>query len=347
MPQSANGKLLPTSLVGSYAQPNWLIDREALASASPPRVRRKELWRVDEPWLEEAQDDATILAIRDQERAGIDILTDGEMRRESYSNRFATALDGVDKERAGTAMSRKGRPNPVPLVVGPIRRPGPVCARDVAFLRANTERMIKATLPGPFTMSEQAENAYYKDARALTMDYAAAVNEEVKDLFAAGADVVQLDEPFLQARPDNARAYAIPAINRALEGVGGTTALHLCMGYAAMIKDRPNRYHFLEELADCAVDQVSVETAQSNLDVSVLGALPGKTIILGVLDLDDMAVESPETVRARIERAFAHVPPERIIPAPDCGFKYVPRDVAFGKLQALVKGAEMARARLG
>jgi len=342
-----DGTLLPTTLVGSYAQPDWLIDRAALAAGSPPRVRRPELWRIAPEWLEEAQDDATILAIRDQERAGIDILTDGEMRRESYSNRFATALDGVDRDRVGSAISRKGSPNPVPLVTGPIRRPAPIGVRDVAFLRANTDRRIRATLPGPFTMSEQAEDAHYGDPAAMTMDYAAAVNAEIKDLFAAGADVVQLDEPFLQARPEHARAYAIPAINRALEGVGGTTALHLCMGYAAMIKDRPNRYHFLEELADCTVDQVSVETAQSNLELSVLEALAGKTIILGVLDLDDPAVETPETVAARIERAFPHVSPERLIAAPDCGFKYVPRKTAYGKLVALAEGAALARARLG
>ena len=342
-----NGKLLPTSVVGSYAQPDWLIDRAAMAAGSPPRVREQSLWRVEEEWLGQAQDDATLLAIRDQERAGIDIITDGEMRRESYSNRFATALDGIDRERAGTAISRKGTPGPVPLVTGPIRRAAPVGVRDVAFLRANTERMIKATLPGPFTMSEQAQDAHYNDPAALAMDYAAAVNAEIKDLFAAGADVVQIDEPFLQARPDNANAYAIPAINRALEGVGGTTALHLCMGYAAMIKDRPERYFFLEELAECAADQISLETAQPDLDLSPLAALSHKTIILGVINLDDMAAETPETVAARIERAFPHVPPERIITAPDCGFKYVPRDVARAKLEALAKGAEIARARLG
>ncbi len=347
MANSANGKLLPTSVVGSYAQPDWLLDRETLASGSPPRTRRESLWRVDEAWLEQAQDDATILAIRAQERAGIDIITDGETRRESYSNRFSTALDGIDPDRDGTAISRKGTPNAVPLVTGPIRRTKPIGVRDVAFLRANTDRQIKATLPGPFTMSEQAEDAYYKDAAAMAMDYAVAVNEEIKDLFAAGADVVQIDEPFLQARPDNARAYAIPAINRSLEGVEGTTALHLCMGYAAMIKDRPDHYHFLGELADSTVDQISVETAQPNLDMSVLADLPGKTIILGVINLDDMEVETPETVAERIESAFPHVPPENIIPAPDCGFKYVPRDIAYAKLEALVQGTNIVRERLG
>ncbi|MFP6757056.1 MAG: uroporphyrinogen decarboxylase family protein [Alphaproteobacteria bacterium] len=345
-----NGKLLPTSVVGSHAQPDWLIDRQALAAGSPPRVRRKGLWRIEPEFLEQAQDDATVLAIREMERIGIDIITDGEMRRESYSNRFATALEGLNTEHDGTAVSRKGTPNSVPLVSGPIRRKHAVGVRDVEFLRAHTDRQIKITLPGPFTLSEQAEDAYYQDPAALAMAYADAVNEEVRDLFAAGADVVQIDEPFVQARPDHAKAYAVPAINRALAGVtelGGTTALHLCMGYAAMIKERSDHYHFLAELADCTVDQISVETAQPDLDLSALGDLPGKTIILGVINLDDMAVESPETVAQRIERAYPHVAPERIIPAPDCGFKYMPRDIARGKLEALVKGADLARSRLG
>ncbi len=339
-------KLLPTSVVGSDAQPDWLIDRAALAAGSPPRVRAKGLWRIEPEFLEEAQDDATILAIRAQERAGIDIISDGETRRESYSNRFSTALDGIDTERVGSAISRKGTPNDVPLVTGPIKRSKPIGVRDVEFLRANTDRAIKATLPGPFTMSEQAEDAYYKDPEALTMAYAEAVNAEIRDLFAAGADVVQIDEPFVQARPDNAKAYAIAAINKALEGIAGTTALHLCMGYAAMIKQRHGEYQFLTELAACTVDQISLETAQPDLDLSVLAALPGKDIILGVINMDDMAVETPETVAGRIERAFPHVAPERIIPAPDCGFKYIARDIAFAKLQALVAGAELARGRL-
>ncbi|HJN21732.1 MAG: uroporphyrinogen decarboxylase family protein [Alphaproteobacteria bacterium] len=339
-------KLLPTSGVGSYAQPDWLIDREALAAGSPPRVRRKGLWRVEPKFLEEAQDDATIIAIRDQERAGIDIITDGETRRESYSNRFSTALDGIDTERVGTATSRKGTPNDVPLVSGPIKRCKPIGVRDVEFLRANTDRQIKATLPGPFTMSEQAEDAYYKDPEALAMAYAEAVNAEMRDLFAAGADVVQIDEPFVQARPDNARAYAIPAIDKALEGIKGTTALHLCMGYAAMIKQRYDAYHFLTELAECTVDQISLETAQPDLDLSVLAELSGKNIILGVINMNDMAIEAPETVAERIERAYPHVPPERIIPAPDCGFKYIAREISFAKLQALVAGTDLARSRL-
>ena len=339
--------LLPTTVVGSYAQPDWLIDRAALADRSPPRVRVRELWRVGEEWRAQAQDDATVLAIRDQERAGIDIVTDGEMRRESYSNHFATALEGLDPARSGTAISRKGTPNAVPLVVGPIRRARPVGVRDIEFLRANTDRRIKATLPGPFTMSEQAENAWYPDAESLAMAYAEAVNDEVKDLFAAGADIVQIDEPWVQARHENARAWAVPAINRALEGVRGTTALHLCMGYAAMIADRPPAYSFLAELAECDVDQISLEAAQPRLDLGVLADLSEKTIILGVIDLDDMTVETPETVAERIARAWPHTAPERVVPAPDCGFKYVPRDVAFGKLAALAAGAKLARERLG
>ena len=338
--------LLPTSVVGSYTQPDWLIDREALASGSPPRSRRGDLWRVDNPRLSQAQDDATVLAIRDQERAGIDIITDGEMRRESYSNHFATALNGLHPEKTGTAISRKGTPNAVPLVVGPIRRAAPVGANDIAFLRANTDRAIKATLPGPFTMSQQAEDQHYNDPAALAMDYAKAVNEEIQDLFAAGADVVQIDEPWLQARPEAAKQFAIPAINRALRGISGTTALHLCMGYAAMIKDRPDHYHFLEELSECSVDQISVETAQPNLDLSALKPIADKTIILGVINLDDMAVESDRLVADRIERAFKYVPPQNIVPAPDCGFKYIPRDIAYAKLEALVAGSRLVRAGL-
>ena len=339
--------LLPTSVVGSYVQPDWLIDRDTLASGSPPRSRRGDLWRVDETWLTQAQNDATLLAIRDQERAGIDIITDGEMRRESYSNHFATALDGLDKQKTGTAISRKGTPNAVPLVIGPIKRTRPVGTKDIAFLRANTDRMIKATLPGPFTMSQQAEDQYYNDPSALAMDYAAAVNDEIHDLFIAGADMVQIDEPWLQARPEAARDYAIPSINRALEGVEGATALHLCMGYAAMIKDRPDHYHFLEELSQCPVDQISVETAQPNLDLSALIPIADKTIILGVINLDDMTVESEQLVADRIERAFEFLAPENVIPAPDCGFKYLPRDIAFAKLQALVEGTRLVRQKLG
>jgi len=336
-------KLFPTSLVGSYAQPDWLIDRAKLGGRFPPRVRAKELWRVAPEWLEQAQDDATILAIRDQERAGLDIITDGEMRRESYSNRFATALEGVDIDNPGTALDRSGHPNPVPRVVGQVRRKHPVEVGDLEFLKANTGRMVKMTVPGPFTMSQQAQNDFYDDPAEMALDYAAAVNEEIKDLFAAGADVVQIDEPYMQARPAKAREFGLAAVNRALEGVNGTTALHICFGYAAIIHDRPEGYSFLPELAGTALDQISIETAQSNLDTSVLTRLPGKTIILGVIDLKDQTVESPEKVAARIRRALPHVPAERIIVAPDCGMKYLPREVAFGKLRAMVAGTDMVR----
>ena len=338
--------LLPTSLVGSYAQPDWLIDRKKLAGRFPPRVRAKELWRVAPEFLDQAQDDATLIAIRDQERAGLDIVTDGEMRRESYSNRFATALEGVDIDNPGTALDRSGHPNPVPRVVGKVRRKHPVELRDVQFLRANTDRMIKITVPGPFTMSQQAQNDFYKDEQEMVLDYAAAVNAEIKDLFAAGADIVQIDEPYMQARADKARQVGLNGLKAALDGVTGTTAIHICFGYAAIIHQRPEGYSFLPELAGTAVQQVSIETAQSKLDCAVLGKLPGKTIILGTLDLSDMAIEQPETVAARIRRALPHVPAERIVVAPDCGLKYLPREVAFGKMQAMVEGAKIVRAEL-
>ena len=339
-----NGRAIPTSLVGSYAQPDWLIDRARLRDRFPPRVRAQELWSVDPAFLEEAQDDATLLAIRDQERAGLDIVTDGEMRRESYSNRFATALSGVDIDNPGTALDRSGHPNPVPRVVGPIRRTGPIQRRDVEFLRANTDRLVKITVPGPFTMSQQAQNDFYESDRELVLDYAAAVNEEVKDLIAAGADVVQLDEPYMQARPEKAREHGVAALERALDGVDGTTAVHICFGYAAIIHERPSGYSFLPELEACPCDQISIETAQSGLDLAVLDTLPGKTIILGVLDLDSQEVETPETVAERIRRALPHKSPRELIAAPDCGMKYLPRDVAFGKLQSLAAGAAQVRA---
>src|SRR5215475_14097618 len=335
--------LLPTSLVGSYAQPEWLIDRKKLAGRFPPRVRAKELWRVPPEFLDQAQDDATLLAIRDQERAGLDIITDGEMRRESYSNRFATALDGVDIENPGTALDRSGHPNPVPRVVGKIRRKHPVEVRDVKFLRANTDRPIKMTVPGAFTMSQQAQNDFYQNEEEMALDYAAAVNTEIKDLFAAGADIVQIDEPYMQARPEKARKYGLKAFNAALDGVKGTTAVHICFGYAAVIHVRPEGYSFLPEFANTPVQQISIETAQSGLDCAVLQKLPGKTIILGVLDLSDMAVETPEKVAERIRRALPHVPAERVIVAPDCGLKYLPRDVALAKLQAMTAGAAIVR----
>jgi 5-methyltetrahydropteroyltriglutamate--homocysteine methyltransferase len=334
---------LPTTLVGSYPQPDWLIDRAKLLKQMPPRVRARELWRVAPESLEAAQDDATLLAIRDQERAGLDIITDGEMRRESYSNRFATALDGVDIDNPGSVVGRSGKSTSVPRVVGPIRRRHPVEVRDVEFLRANTDRLIKMTVPGPFTMSEQAQDEFYRDGRALALDYAAAVNAEIKDLFAAGADVVQVDEPWMQARPEKARAYGVEALDRALDGVGGTTAVHLCFGYAAMVRDKPSGYSFLPELERSAAHQVSIETAQPNLDCAVLGRLPSKTIMLGVIDLSDETPETPETVAARIRRALPYVPAERLVIAPDCGMKYLPRAAAFAKMQAMVAGAAIVR----
>jgi len=341
-------KLLPTTVVGSYPQPDWLVDREALAKRAPPRVRAKEIWRVPERFLEQAQDDATLLAIRDMERAGVDVITDGEVRRESYSNRFATALVGIDNDRPGTALGRSGRPMTVPRIAGPIRRKGPVELRDLEFLRANTKRAVKITIPGPFTMLQQAQDDYYKDEAAAAMDYAAAVNEEIKALFAAGADVVQLDEPYLQAQPDKARRYAIPAINRALDGVTGTTAVHLCFGYAYVVPEKPwTGYSFLAEFEDCAVTQVSIEAAQPKLDLALLKQIKTKTVIFGVIDMGDPRIETPETVAARIRRALEFVAPERLVIAPDCGMKYLARDTAFGKLKAMVDGAAIVRREIG
>jgi 5-methyltetrahydropteroyltriglutamate--homocysteine methyltransferase len=339
--------LFPTTLVGSYPQPDWLIDRAKLAGRFPPRVRAKELWRIAEPWLTEAQNDATVLAIRAQEDAGLDIVTDGEIRRESYSNRFATALDGVDLDNPGTALDRSGHPNPVPRIVGKIRRRHAVEVDDLTFLKAHTTRKTKITVPGPFTMSQQAQNDFYKSDEEAAMDYAEAVNAEIKDLFAAGADVVQIDEPYMQARPEKARQYGLHALNRALDGVTGTTCVHICFGYAAIIHQRPSGYSFLPELAQCTCKQVSIETAQSNLDCGVLRDLPGKQILLGTIDLSDMNVEQPETVAERIRRALAFTAPENIVVSTDCGMKYLPRDVAFGKLRALVRGAEIMRRELG
>ena len=339
--------LLPTMLVGSYPQPEWLIDRARLAGRFPPRVRARELWRVPEPHLAEAQDDATILAIRAQEEAGLDIITDGEIRRESYSNRFATALEGVDIDNPGTALDRSGHANPVPRVVGPIRRKHAVEIADLNFLKAHTARPVKITVPGPFTMSQQAQIDYYDGSRELAaMDYAAALNEEIKDLFAAGADIVQIDEPYMQARPNDARGYGLRALNRALDGVTGTTAVHICFGYAAIIHERPEAYSFLPELAGCSCDQISIETAQSNLDCSVLDKLPGKKIILGVIDLSRAEVETPEQVAARIRRALPYAAAQDILVAPDCGMKYLPRESAFGKLCSMVAGARMVREEL-
>jgi 5-methyltetrahydropteroyltriglutamate--homocysteine methyltransferase len=339
---------LLTTVVGSYPQPEWLVDRDGLGRRLPPRVRAQELWRVAPEHLQVAQDDATLLALRDMERAGIDIVSDGEMRRESYSNRFATALEGIDAENPGTALDRTGHANPVPRVVGPIRRGRPVLVRDVRFLRENTDRLIKATIPGPFTMSQQAQDDHYGDEAALALDYAAAVNDEVRDLFAAGADVVQLDEPYLQARAEKARRFALPAINRALEGVRGTTALHTCFGYAHIVHERPNGYPFFEELADAQVDEISLESAQQNVDLHILRSLTGKRFIVGVVDLaDDGGVEAVGTVAARIRRALENVEPERLLLAPDCGMKYLPRDTAFAKLSVMVQAAKLVRVELG
>jgi len=336
--------LFPTTLVGSYPQPEWLIDRKKLAGRFPPRVRARELWRVQEPYLAEAQNDATVLAIRAQEQAGLDIITDGEIRRESYSNRFATALEGIDIDNPGSALDRSGHPNPVPRIVGKIRRKHPVELDDLRFLKRHTNRQTKITVPGPFTMSQQAQNDFYPSDEEAAMDYAVAVNEEIRDLFAAGADIVQIDEPYMQARPEKARQYGLRALNRALEGIRGATAVHICFGYAAIIHQRPSGYSFLPELAGSPVGQVSIETAQSNLDTAVLEKLPGKKIMVGCIDLSEMRVETPQQVADRIRRALKHVRAQDVIVAPDCGMKYLPRDVAYGKMKAMVEGARLLRA---
>jgi 5-methyltetrahydropteroyltriglutamate--homocysteine methyltransferase len=334
----------PTSLVGSFPQPDWLIDRDKLAGRFPPRVRATELWRVDPEYLEQAQQDATLLAIRAQVDAGLDIVTDGEIRRESYSNAFATALDGVDIDNPGTALDRSGHPNPVPRITGPISRTHPVNVKALRFLRAHTDLTVKVTVPGPFTMSEQAQNDYYPSREAAAFAYADAVNAEVADLFAAGADIVQLDEPYLQARPDTAKQYGVAVLNAALRGITGTTAVHVCFGYAAIIHERPSGYSFLPELAASTAGQISIETAQSGLDCGVLADLAGKTIILGVLDLSTPDVETPKQIAARAERALPYVPADKIVLAPDCGMKYLPRESAAGKLTAMAQAARHLRA---
>ena len=336
--------LFPTTIVGSYPQPDWLIDRQKLAGRFPPRVRAKELWRVAEPHLQQAMDDATVLAIRAQEEAGLDIITDGEIRRESYSNRIATALEGVDIDNPGTALDRSGHPNPVPRIVGRVRRIRPIEVEDLLFLKKHTTRQVKITVPGPFTMLQQAQNDFYASEEEAAMDYAVAINEEIKDLFAHGADVVQIDEPYLQARPEKARDYGIRALNRALEGVTGTTAVHICFGYAAIIHARPNGYNFLPELAACSCQQISIETAQSNLDCAVLQSLPNKQIMVGCLNLEDPAIETPLVVASRVKRALQYISPEQVILAPDCGMKYLPREVADGKLRAMTEAAKILRA---
>src|SRR5262245_36450250 len=334
--------IFPTSLVGSYPQPDWLIDRARL-SKMVPRVRMDDLWLIDQKELEAKQDEATLLAIRDQERAGLDIITDGEQRRESYSNRLATALEGGDTENPGSTLNRSGKPIPVSAVNGKIRRKHPVQLSDMQFLRANTKKTIKMTVPGPFTMSKQAQNEFYKSDEAMALDYATAVNEEIKDLFAAGANIVQLDEPWMQQHPEKAREYGLKALGRALDGVSGTVAVHLCFGYAAVVHDKPAGYSFLPELEGSGAAQISIEAAQPKLDLKVLEKLPSKTIILGVIDLSDVTIETPEFVASRIRKALPYVPAERIVIAPDCGMKYLPRDVAFGKMEAMVRGADIVR----
>jgi 5-methyltetrahydropteroyltriglutamate--homocysteine methyltransferase len=338
--------LLPTTVVGSYPQPVWLVDGTALKQVGVPRVHAHGIWLVPEELLEPAQDDGTILAIREMERAGIDIVTDGEIRRESYSNRFALALEGIDADSPGEVRSQAGRATPVPRVVGKIRRSGPVELRDTEFLLQNATHATKITLPGPFTLTQQARNEFYKDEAELAMDYAVAVNEELRALKASGVDVVQLDEPWVRTAPEKAVRYGLAAINRALEGIAGPTVVHLCFGYAAVVANKPSGYSFLPQLADTIAGQISIEAAQPKLDLGVLRDLAGKKIMLGVIDLGDPAVETAETIAGRIRAALKYVAPEDLIPAPDCGMKYLPRDVAFGKLQALAAGAAIVRREL-
>jgi 5-methyltetrahydropteroyltriglutamate--homocysteine methyltransferase len=336
---------IPTSLVGSYPQPEWLIDREALRSRLPPRVRARELWRVDPRWLAEAQDDAVRIAIADQERAGLSVITDGEMRRESYSNQFANALDGIDHENPGTIVSRAGTPAFVPRVTGALARRHPVHVEELRFLRANTSRAVKVTVPGPFTMCQQAVDEHYGDELALALAYADVVRGELQDLFAAGADIVQLDEPWLESRSQAARRLAVPTLTRALADLPGTTAIHLCFGYPAFVPDHPPEYSFLAELADTPVDQISIESAQSRVDLTVLESLPGITAIVGVIALDDDVPETPELVAERLGRALAHKGAAELVAAPDCGMKYLSRDLAYAKLEALVAGAAIVSSR--
>jgi 5-methyltetrahydropteroyltriglutamate--homocysteine methyltransferase len=346
-PSVMSNHVLATTVVGSYVQPEWLVDRANLGARLPPRVRARELWKIPEAQLEEAQDAATLVAIRDMERAGVDIVSDGEIRRESYSNRFATALEGIDVDHPGSALDRTGHANPVPRIVGKIRRTRPVEVRDAEFLVANTTRRTKITLPGPFTMMQQAQNDHYASAEAAAMDYAEAVNAEIRDLFAAGVDTVQLDEPYMQARPEEAKKYAVRAINHALEGVKGTTAVHMCFGYAHIVHERPKGYSFLPELEACRADIISIEAAQPQLDLSILRRLPSKRFMLGVLALgDDEPIETPEVVAGRLRRALEVLPAERLLTAPDCGMKYLRRDVAFAKLSAMVKGTAIVRQEL-
>lgn len=338
--------LLPTTVVGSYPQPDWLVDRATLHHHGVPRAHAHDMWRVVPDLLEQAQDDATVLAIRAMEKAGIDIVTDGEIRRESYSNRFAVALDGIDADNPGDLVNSTGRVTKVPRVVGPIRRVRDVETRDAAFLLANASHATKITLPGPFTLSRQVKDEFYKDEEALAMAYADAVNAELKALKATGVDVVQLDEPWVRTAPEAAKRYGIRAINRALAGVEGPTVVHVCFGYAAVVSEKPSGYSFLAELGGTTADQISIEAAQPRLDLGVLRDLSGKTIMLGVLDLGDATVETAETIAGRIRAGLRYVPADRLVPAPDCGMKYLPADVAFGKLRALADGAAIVRREL-
>jgi len=338
-----SNKILQTTVIGSYPQPEWLVDQEVLKAKVVPRVRAQDIWRVSGPFLEEAQNDATLLAIRDQERAGIDCITDGEMRRESYSNRFATSLEGIDTT---VPFIRKveGHEIPLPRIVGPIHRIRPVEVEDLSYLKNNTNRLTRITLPGPFTLSKQASDEYYGDPEATAMAYADAVNAEARDLDAAGADVIQLDEPWLRQDPDGANQFGVKVINRALEGITATTAIHLCFGYGFIVSaDKPKAYAFLAQLADCNVDQISVEAAQPYLDLGVFSDLSAKTIVLGIVDLSTNEIESPKKLAARLRRALPHITPERLIAAPDCGMKYLTRAAAFGKLQAMVEAANIVR----
>ena len=337
--------LLPTTVVGSYPQPDWLVDRSALLKHGVPRTGAADIWRIEPALREQAQDDATVLAIREMERAGVDIVTDGEVRRESYSNRFALALEGIDAEKPGE-LRRGDRVTPVPRVVGRIRRRGPVETRDAAFLVANTERATKITLPGPFTLSQQAQNEFYRDEEEMAMDYAVAVNGELRDLKATGVDIVQLDEPWVRTAPEKAERWGVQAINRALEGISGPRVVHLCFGYAAVVQDKPSGYGFLPELAACVAEQISIEAAQPRLDLGVLRDLTKKVVLVGVLDLGDPAVETADVVAGRIREVLRYLPTERLVPAPDCGMKYLPREVAFGKLKALAEGAAIVRREL-
>jgi len=344
MPYPAH--LIPTTVVGSYPQPDWLIDRAALEKHGVPRVHAHEIWRIPPDRLKEAQDDATVLAIGEMERIGVDIVSDGEMRRESYSNYFSLALEGIDAERPGSVIGANGRATPVARVTGKIRRRGNVEVDDAAFLVSHGTHATKITLPGPFTMSQQVQNEFYKDEAELALDYADAVNAELRALKATGVDVVQLDEPWVRAAPEKASRYGVAAINRALDGISGPTIVHVCLGYGHLVRNKPSGYAFLPQLAGSAATQVSLEAAQPRLDLGVLRELSEKTILLGVLDLGDNTVESAEIVAERLRAGLKHVAPERLVAAPDCGMKYLPRAVARGKLQALVDGAAIVRREL-